>query len=263
MRMHLGLFPGRALSEPQPPAWTPADTTTLLWLDNVDTSVVTLGTGISQWNDKSGNNLHGSQSIGANQPTIVPARLNGLSGVRFSQAAPTLLLGSGVVNTSGRFTVVMLWENIANWPGLWFYNGNGNGTAFGAGTGVADPGNFGTEMLHLSEAQYWRSSGIFHTPDTAQVMTYRSNVGVSSALVSVNNAILTAFPGGVDTQLTPTGAWQIGARNPNGYLYEIIVLPEGVADDIVWRTQGYLAWKYGKQADLNVGHPYRSVRPVS
>jgi len=55
-----------------------------LWLDADDASSITLnGTDVSQWNDKSGNSRHLSQSAATNQPALTTAGLNGKSVVTF------------------------------------------------------------------------------------------------------------------------------------------------------------------------------------
>lgn len=278
MRMHLGLFPGRALSEgsaPPPPAWTPANTTTLLWLDNVDTSVVTLGTGISQWNEKSGGNKHVAQAVGSLQPTLIPARLNGLSGVRFNQG-----LGQHLINTAGaitinRYTLVTLWEQIGNLGGTIVKNGaipnDGLNSGTSVGTGGTTYDDSGSNVIVLREWMEWMPS-TQQTPlgnpaiITAKMLAMPNNNGNVGAQVSVNSSNLVNI-----TQTQPpapnaglqfaVGSATDGTRPADAYLYEMVVLPWDVSDDILHRTQGYLAWRYGTQNNLNAGHPYRSARP--
>ena len=48
-----------------------------LWLDAADASTVTISTGVSQWNDKSGNGKNATQAIGNNQPAYVTGARNG------------------------------------------------------------------------------------------------------------------------------------------------------------------------------------------
>ena len=49
-----------------------------LWLDAADASTITLnGSGVSQWNDKSGNGRNATQSTAAIQPTYTTNNLNG------------------------------------------------------------------------------------------------------------------------------------------------------------------------------------------
>jgi hypothetical protein len=54
-----------------------------LWLDASDATTISIGTGVSQWNDKSGNARHAMQATGASQPAYITAGKNGLNIVRF------------------------------------------------------------------------------------------------------------------------------------------------------------------------------------
>jgi hypothetical protein len=49
--------------------WTPANTTTALWLDAADaTTITTVSSAVSQWNDKSGNNRNATQATASQRP---------------------------------------------------------------------------------------------------------------------------------------------------------------------------------------------------
>lgn len=51
-----------------PQLWSPIQLSPALWLDAADSSTITIATGVSQWNDKSGNGRNVSQSTPAAQP---------------------------------------------------------------------------------------------------------------------------------------------------------------------------------------------------
>ena len=59
------------------PLWTPAEITTALWLDAADSSTFTLdGSGnVEQWNDKSGNSYHATQSNAADRPAFASSEV--------------------------------------------------------------------------------------------------------------------------------------------------------------------------------------------
>lgn len=66
------------------PAFVPTDIAGCqLWLDGADASTISIGTGVSQWNDKSGNARHATQSVAASQPAYITAAVNGLNAVNF------------------------------------------------------------------------------------------------------------------------------------------------------------------------------------
>ena len=48
------------------------------WYDASDSDTITISTGVSQWDDKSGNANHLTQGTGSKQPTVIPSGLNDL-----------------------------------------------------------------------------------------------------------------------------------------------------------------------------------------
>jgi len=62
----------------------PPQTNLFAWYDSSDASTITLsGSNITQWNDKSGNTKHATQSTASFQPTIVSSGLNGKNTILF------------------------------------------------------------------------------------------------------------------------------------------------------------------------------------
>lgn len=63
-------------------AWTPASLPNLkLWAESDQGT--TVATGVSQWNDLSGNGNHLVQAVGAKQPALTAAAINGLPALTF------------------------------------------------------------------------------------------------------------------------------------------------------------------------------------
>ena len=62
----------------------PPQTNLFAWYDSSDASSITLsGSNVTQWNDKSGNTRHATQSTASFQPTIVSSGLNGKNTILF------------------------------------------------------------------------------------------------------------------------------------------------------------------------------------
>jgi len=55
----------------------------ILWLDADDGSTISIGVGVSQWDDKSGQGNHVTQATGTLQPTVVTSVINGSDAIRF------------------------------------------------------------------------------------------------------------------------------------------------------------------------------------
>lgn len=65
------------------------------WYDASDATTITLnGSAVSQWNDKSGNGLHASQSTANNQPSYLTNDRNGLAVVSFDGTNDSLVTSS-------------------------------------------------------------------------------------------------------------------------------------------------------------------------
>lgn len=87
--------------------FSPTDILNLaLWLDGSDSSSITYSTGISvsQWSDKSGNNRHATQGVGASQPTYS-------GGAVIFDGVNDSLFTSNFVNTSGSFTYFIVYSH--------------------------------------------------------------------------------------------------------------------------------------------------------
>ena len=66
----------------QQPLWTPANVTTVFWLDATQSSTITISTGVSQWADKKGGGINAIQSNSSAQPsyssTLFPGNFPGV-----------------------------------------------------------------------------------------------------------------------------------------------------------------------------------------
>ena len=64
--------------------WTPAELPTELWFDAADSAtVVHSSNSVSQWNDKSGNGRHATQTTASDRPTLQAGALNSKAVLRF------------------------------------------------------------------------------------------------------------------------------------------------------------------------------------
>lgn len=73
-----------------------------LWLDASDaSSISTAGTGVDQWNDKSGNGRHAQQSTDANRPSTGTRTINSLNAIDFNGSSDYMDLASEVPYVSG------------------------------------------------------------------------------------------------------------------------------------------------------------------
>jgi hypothetical protein len=62
-------------------------------------------------------------------------------------------------------------------------------------------------------------------------------------------------------QINASGS--VDSRPFYGNIAEIIIAPIAVDTDTRQKIEGYLAWKWGLQANLPPGHPYENAAPTS
>ena len=244
--------------------WTPAQISTALWLDAADPSTITLnGTTISQWNDKSGNSRNVSQANSALQPLYTLGGLNSLNIADFDGADDVLnglAISNFVTNNSYSAFVVGLARTIATND----VHGYVNEAFYG------DAGGYIAMYLRSSNligAYNWDGANKVatnaYTPNTVVIgyselssgsIRIRTNGGSETATVSSNTASL-------------SGAIQIG-RNYNsntfcldGKIAEVIFTNAALSTTNRQLIEGYLAHKWGLQANLPNDHPYKSTSP--
>lgn len=80
-----------------------------LWLDASDSATITIATGVSQWDDKSGNSRHASQATGSKQPTVNTAAQNGLDTIRFTSAnSQEMALAGTDISVDSAYTIAFV-----------------------------------------------------------------------------------------------------------------------------------------------------------
>jgi len=238
--------------------WTPANTTTNLWLDASDASTITIATGVSQWRDKSGYNRHAAQSTGINQPTVVDGDQNGLPIISFNGSSHYLSIASFSATQPMRIFVVAKTNVTTGTTGSrqYVFDGNNSGTARNI---LALRGN------QTNKPTLWAGSWFPHTADvTNQYALYDGLFNGSSSSIGINCVNVSGDAGTM--ALSAEGV--IGANHLvnadwlSGGIAEIIFIYQSCPLEITQKIQGYLAWKWGLEGSLPVDHPYKSAAPI-
>ena len=239
--------------------WTPAQTTTALWLDAADASTVsTVSSAASQWNDKSGNNRNLAQSTSSNRPLYLTNQVNGLSALSFD-GINDVMSNSSVglpVGASARtmFTVYsplrttgsqgICGQGTVSASGGWFmfYAFNGGPAGF-AGYSADLPDSTATTLsTKIAVMNYTGTAGTLK----------RDGSVIASGNLSLN---------------TQGNAFRIGqapdvSAFANILLCEIVMLSASANLATEQLMEGYLAWKWGVQGSLPANHPYKSAAPT-
>lgn len=249
--------------------WTPADlgSSLSLWLDADDASTITLnGSTVSQWSDKSGNAYHFAQGTAANQPTYSATGLNSKPTIDFDGTDD--FLKNATFEPAGALTCFLVFNrdviqgtfvNANRTNGIFELSGGFDASYRNIGftaTGTVNPSagfdiaGGGTSQNTILGIQY-DGSGSSATDFIARLD------GTGQSIVSSG-----AYGFGAET------GFSIGARPVqnlayyNGRISELIFIQSQVSLLNLQKIEGYLAWKWGLESNLPIGHPYKTTPPT-
>ena len=234
-----------------------------LWLDAADTSTMTPsnptnGTALSQWNDKSGNNYHATQSTSGNRPlySVTNTRIDFTRTSSHFFNLPVNALPSG--NSSYAYFIVMAWASLSDGLGV---IGGGN---YGTTSGVFALRSLNTDgRIH----HYWWANDLStgagaYSANVKLLVEATYTAGGTRATLTNGTQLVSSTPG---TRSQGTGNNTVGVTNLspgpgeylNGYIQEIIVYNTSLTQFQRQQVEGYLAWKWGIQTNLPTSHPYK------
>lgn len=238
--------------------WNPSMISASLWLDAADTSTVTTVSGaVSQWNDKSGNARHATQSTAGNRPAYTNAGLNSKNVLTFTAASSHFLNIPTISLTDNNTFVASVYQRTS------------------AGVKSIDIGDAGTPGDY---ANYWFDDNILYSllrGTGSQFGTHGSASTATGGFINVvarNNTGTQAWRNGSalgtrqqsgateNRQFTVVG--RVSSVYHTGYIAEIIVGRFDISDTDRQKIEGYLAHKWGLEASLPAGHPYKTTGPT-
>lgn len=238
--------------------WTPADYTggeLESWHDPSEPGGLTVSGGaVSQDDDLSGNGYHDTQGFGPLQPAIATADLNGLDVEDFAGGKS---FGSTLPSDATTQTLLVL--------GKW--SGSGPATLFGSTSGSLQFGVNSSGNLFLNRqgvAGIGNSTGALVVSGAWAIMvaTYDKTTGAYSFRVNG-----TPCGSGTNIQTLDPSTFIIGNNGHFGgeawsdKISERSALNTADAGAIE-KWEGYVAWKYGLEGDLDAGHTYKSAAPT-
>jgi len=239
-----------------------------LWLDAADLSSLTVtGTTVTRWNDKSGNGYYASSNTGT--VTSTTNLINGNNSIFFPAFSALSIKNSGGTisfSVGSAITIFVVAQGVGNITtqnsGYFFFS---NGSFLGYGTGNIAPANLSVTFYHISsyfmasvqnsvEVDYTVTTSTYNTPN---IFAYNPQIGTAT----FNGTVYSAA-----TQTLPSGSYDqyIGGPRADSYAYqlgEIIIYNTPLATPQRQQVEGYLAWKWGLQANLINTHPYYNGPP--
>ncbi|MEA9355048.1 Ig-like domain-containing protein [Bacteriovorax sp. PP10] len=260
------------------PAWSFWEPTCMgtglaMWLDAMETSTITVATGVSNWTDKSTNGRTVTQPTAGRQPAYsLTAFGTGLPGVTFDGVQNTTngdtLTRASFIYAQGGATVFSVLKAASN-PASRFVFGEG-GTS--ANTTYAP---FATTTSNTLSGQIINTAGATELPLPASTGTLFDGSIKIGAIEDAGNSYASYVNGlsavaatGYTRGASTITQFRLGARYRNadvgwmsGTLGEFIVT-NGVASTLNrQRLEGYSAHKWGVSTNLPAGHPYLTTPP--
>lgn len=235
-------------------AWTPADTTLPdWWIDASQLAGLVDGDPVTSWDDESGN-LAPAVVGTFSAPHYKTNILNGKPVVRFVAASNEALralpnTGAGAMTmfavgklnggADGRL-IGGIYPLKRNWLIGWW---NGTEDSLYA-EGFVNSGGTATTAVKVYSAVLTGSLTSFYNEGNL----IASNTG---GLANINSGVALS---GYDA----TGSSELS----NGDIAEVLIYNSALNTADRQKVEGYLAWKYGTQAQLDVSHPYYSAAPT-
>lgn len=229
MKLGVGLGVGALadLTLPKPPVAGP-----LLWVAG-DLSGHTIATGVSKWNDVSGNGNDLVQATGSKQPLFISSAINGLPALRWDGSNDTMAVSFASNNNPQ--TVCAVLKQITQHAG-------------GANDQVWDSVT-GTHVFLSASDIYGVSAGTFIFNSAALAITSYKVVTTkfgTSALVRVAGVDqLTGNCGTNSFNGFTLGSQGDGTRNTNIEVAELLVYDSNLSAPNLALVENYLATKYG------------------
>ena len=223
---------------------------TALWLDAADASTVTtVSSAVSQWNDKSGNARHATQATAVNRPsysnsTILFDGVNDFLTLAnsYGNTSQTALSFFAVCAATGQATILGT-ADVTNW---WLRAVIQVRLVAGGAANNAANWNITNSSFNVVSAVH--SGTTFSTWANGTATT---GTTLASSAVNYGGAqYLARGDGGAGTSV-----W-------NTSINEIVIVSSAMTTADRQLMEGYLARKWGLTANLPAGHPYKTVGPT-
>ena len=256
--------------------WTIGNSAPDFWVDAADRDARTLiSAGVSELQDKSGNDFHAGQGTAAKRPAIAEEYANGLDVLDFNGSSHVLETAPNILRFAELtlFSVYLTHNRAARQGVLTKRHPSGTGLQhFEYRYGVRE----GTAGTDGKTDLYWYSTDsgdglIATTPvendvlvmelltiQSSQADRFQNGAADGSKITSVANTT-----SGKDTgNVLYLGAGRHDLRFLNGKFAEAAIWGHALDSDTISKVFGYAAHKWGRAASLPAEHPYKIAAPT-
>jgi hypothetical protein len=219
-----------------------------MWLDAADANTIHHSSNsVTQWDDKSGNDNHATQTTSSKQPILTPNGLNGKPYVTFDGSNDSLVATSLNITQSYSFFIAAKRDSGSSTKQYLF-----DGLSSDSYRSLLSLNKNGMVQMWAGS---WTTSNI-NTPSGAFIVSAIFNS--SSSRLSLNGTGVT----NLDTNTRNlTNGIRIGGNYPDsndylkGSIAEFLILDETATSETQSKIEGYLAHKWGLTSQLPAGHP--------
>jgi len=243
-----------------------------LWLDANDPSgngsVPTNGSIITTWVDKS---VNGYNATGAGSPPVITNSQNSLPGIRVANTAadnPARVYYSSPIPAGtliNGLSVFMVYKSVNSVRSDSLFSRSFVGSSF------ANPVEIQDTFLIVGPNGAVHYTSTFYNTNTSMLFLNVNQINSTVARYTNGTSISVPLRGVGSPPWTASDLgtfFYLGTRANLGtaidaIYYEVLVFNTNLTNSQRQQVEGYLAWKWGLQASLVAGHPYRSASPVA
>jgi hypothetical protein len=241
--------------------WFDGSDSSTLFQDTAGTTKAVNGNTVGLWKDKSGNHYDATQSTTAQQPTLTSQGLVFGGNTPQTNMTSTLTLTTFAPSNQGSMYAAMKMTGSSD-PSSGVLNFRSVGYV---DTGLIVGSNSTTfGMDWWNNGLYGWNVGDTFTAGAALVVGF-VNSGASQIYTlngtSYSNSIATTAPTAATPLVLGSDTQYPTQRFLNGTMYEAVIVNTALSVTNRQILEGYLAWKWGAQASLPGGHPYKHFAP--
>jgi len=218
------------------------------------------GDAVSAWADSSGNGNDTSQGTAVRQPTLQTNELGGQSVVRFDGTNDILSDGDITaldVGTGDIWMACLFKSTDDSGAQFFFEKGNNQFGLMTTAAGELQARMGGTTNIPKQSSGSWSRTEFVMVTASRVSATCNGFVNGSSMTTTGTTNTGTIF----NSSVFDVGAAAVGGQPMTGDIAEILVGGATLTTANREKIEGYLAWKYGLQANLPDDHTYRFHKP--
>jgi hypothetical protein len=270
--------PDQAVTTGTVQLWTPAMIGSVAaWYDAADSSTITLASGVvSQWSDKSGNERHIAQATSTQRPGYTSGtsvNFDGSNDILFNKKSFMYASGSvdiyfvAAVNGASYDRRLIAESRSTSDSPLYapVQSRNADDASRMAAYIRNDAGSIllaNTVNLSATGAFNLATRKLYQMRDTGSQLSGRVNGGTATSGSYTRSGTMTMDSFGIGG-IPPRPGYSTGSWWTRADMNEVVIVPSVLSDEDRQKLEGYLAHKWGMQANLPSGHPYKDAAPLT